>query len=156
MSHIRGRFKKAADEKVTAYTSSLPFDWRLYRHDIAGSIAHARMLARQGIISKPDSVIIVQGLESIEREITRGEFDFKVELEDIHMAIEARLIEKVGEVGGKLHTARSRNDQIALDLRLYTREAIAKTTGNFRELQRALVNLAEASMEVVMPGYTHL
>ena len=156
MSHIRGRFKKAADEKVAAYTSSLSFDWRLYRHDIAGSIAHARMLARQGIISKPDSVIIVQGLEAIEREITRGEFDFKAELEDIHMAIEARLIEKVGEVGGKLHTARSRNDQIALDLRLYIREAIAKTIGNFRELQRALVNLAEASMEVVMPGYTHL
>ena len=156
MSHIRGRFQKAAEEKVAGYTSSLPFDRRLYRHDIAGSIAHVRMLAKQGIISKPDAVIIVQGLEAIEREITQGEFDFKAELEDIHMAIESRLIEKVGEVGGKLHTARSRNDQIALDLRLYTREAIAQTIDSVRELQRALVNLAEANMDVVMPGYTHL
>lgn len=156
MSHIRGRFQKAADEKVARYTSSLPFDWRLYHHDIAGSIAHVRMLARQGIISKSDSVLIVQGLEAVEREIRRDEFNFKPELEDIHMAIEARLIEKVGEVGGKLHTARSRNDQIALDLRLYTREAVAQTIAGIRGLQRALVNLAEANMDVVMPGYTHL
>lgn len=156
MSHIRSRFQKAADEKVAKYTSSLPFDGRLYRHDIAGSIAHARMLARQSIISKPDSVLIVQGLEAIEREITQGEFDFKAELEDIHMAIESRLIEKVGEVGGKLHTARSRNDQIALDMRLYTMEAIAQAIAKIREMQRALVNLAEANIEVVMSGYTHL
>ena len=144
------------DKKVVEYTSSLPFDWRLYKHDIAGSIAHARMLARQGIISKSDSVIIVQGLESIEQELAQDEFRFKTELEDIHMAIEARLIEKTGEAGGKIHTARSRNDQIALDLRLYIREAISQTVDNVRELQRALVNLAEASMDVVMPGYTHL
>ncbi len=156
MSHIRGRFQKAVDKKVVEYTSSLPFDWRLYKHDIAGSIAHARMLARQGIISKSDSVIIVQGLESIEQELAQDEFKFKAELEDIHMAIEARLIEKTGEAGGKIHTARSRNDQIALDLRLYIREAISQTVDNVRELQRALVNLAEASMDVVMPGYTHL
>ncbi len=156
MSHIKGRFQKAADEKVVRYTSSLPFDWRLYRHDIAGSIAHVKMLARQGIINKADSVLIVQGLESIEREIAQGEFKFKAELEDIHMAIEARLMEKVGEVGGKLHTARSRNDQIALDTRLYTREAVAQTIGGIRGLQRALVNMAEANMDVVMPGYTHL
>lgn len=156
MSHIRGRFKKAMDGKVAAYTSSLPFDRRLYRHDIAGSIAHARMLARQGIISESDSVIIVQGLEAIEQEIGQGKFELKAELEDIHMAIEARLIEKVGEVGGKLHTARSRNDQVALDLRLYIRETIARTIDNFRELQRALVSLAEASIDVVVPGYTHL
>jgi len=155
MSHIRGRFQKAADEKVAKYTSSLPFDWRLYQYDIAGSTAHARMLAKQGIISESDAVIIVQGLESIEREIKRDEFEFKAELEDIHMAIEARLIEKIGEVGGKLHTARSRNDQIALDLRLYIREAIAQTITGVRELQRALVNLAEANMNVVVPGYTH-
>ncbi len=156
MSHIRGRFQKPADEKVAEYTSSLPFDRRLYRHDIAGSIAHARMLARQGIISESDSVIIVQGLESIQQELEQGKFEFKAELEDIHMAIEARLIEKVGEVGGKLHTARSRNDQIALDLHLYVREAIARTIDYIRELQRALVNLAENNMDVVMPGYTHL
>ena len=156
MSHIRGRFQKAADEKVARYTSSLPFDWRLYRHDIAGSIAHVKMLARQGIINKADSVLIVQGLEAIEREIAQGEFKFKAELEDIHMAIEARLMEKVGEVGGKLHTARSRNDQIALGMRLYTREAVAQTITGIRELQRALVDLAEANMDVVMPGYTHM
>ncbi|MBM4448349.1 MAG: argininosuccinate lyase [Chloroflexi bacterium] len=156
MSHIRGRFQKAMAEKVARYTSSLPFDWRLYHHDIAGSIAHVRMLARQGIINQTDSVVIVQGLEAIEREIARGEFKFKAELEDIHMAIEARLMEKIGEVGGKLHTARSRNDQIALDLRLYIREAIAQTIDGIRELQRALVGLAEANMNVVMPGYTHL
>ena len=156
MSHIRGRFQKAADKKVAEYTSSLPFDWRLYKHDIAGSIVHARMLARQGIISKSDSVIIVQGLESIEQELELGKFKFKSELEDIHMAIEARLIEKTGDVGGKIHTARSRNDQIALDLRLYIREAITQTMECVRELERALVNLAESSMDVVMPGYTHL
>lgn len=156
MRHIKGRLQKAADEKVAAYTSSLPFDWRLYRHDIAGSIAHARMLSKQGIISESDSVIIVQGLESIQQEIEQGKFEFRAELEDIHMAVEARLIEKIGEVGGKLHTARSRNDQIALDLRLYVGEAIAQTIGNIRELQHALVNLAEANMEVVVPGYTHL
>ncbi|HEY50457.1 MAG TPA: argininosuccinate lyase [Dehalococcoidia bacterium] len=156
MRHIKGRLQKAADEKVAAYTSSLPFDWRLYRHDIAGSIAHARMLSKHGIISESDAVIIVQGLESIQQEIEQGKFEFRAELEDIHMAVEARLIEKIGEVGGKLHTARSRNDQIALDLRLYIREAIAQTIGNTRELQHALVNLAEANMDVVVPGYTHL
>ena len=156
MRHLKGRLQKAADEKVAAYTSSLPFDWRLYRQDIAGSIAHARMLAKQGIISESDSVLIVQGLESIQQEIEQGKFEFKAELEDIHMAIEARLIEKTGEVGGKLHTARSRNDQIALDLRLYIREVIAQTINSIRELQRALVNLAEANMDVVIPGYTHL
>jgi len=156
MSHIRGRFQKAADKKVAEYTSSLPFDWRLYKHDIAGSVAHVKMLARQGIISKSDSVIIVQGLESIEQELKLGKFKFKNELEDIHMAIEVRIIEKAGDVGGKIHTARSRNDQIALDLRLYIREAIAKTIECVRELERALVNLAESSKDVVMPGYTHL
>ena len=156
MSHIRGRFQKAADKLVTEYTSSLPFDWRLYKHDIDGSIAHARMLAKQGIISEREAEIIVEGLASIREEIERGKFDFKSELEDIHMAIEARLMEKVGEVGGKLHTARSRNDQVALDLRLFTREAISETVVRLREFQRALVSLAEANKSVVIPGYTHL
>ena len=156
MSHIRGRFQKAADKLVTEYTSSLPFDWRLYKHDIDGSIAHARMLAKQGIISEREAEIIVEGLASIREEIERGKFDFKSELEDIHMAIEARLMEKVGEVGGKLHTARSRNDQVALDLRLFTKEAISETVVRLREFQRALVSLAEANKSVVIPGYTHL
>ncbi len=156
MSHIRGRFQKAADKLVAEYTASIPFDWRLYRHDIAGSIAHAKMLAKQGIISPREAEIITGGLADIGGEIEQGKFDFKPELEDIHMAIEARLIEKVGEVGGKLHTARSRNDQVALDLRLFTKEAISETLAGLRELQRALINLAEANKSVVMPGYTHL
>jgi len=156
MSHIRGRFKKAADRLVTEYTASIPFDWRLYPYDIAGSIAHAGMLAKQGIISQKEAETIIKGLKSIQREIERGEFQFKPELEDIHMNIEARLIEKVGEVGGKLHTARSRNDQVALDLRLFARDAISNTLSKLRESQRALISLAEANKDVIIPGYTHL
>ena len=156
MSHIRGRFQKAADKTVAEYTSSIPFDWRLYRQDIAGSIAHAMMLAKQGIIASREAEIITQGLESIKEEIEQGKFQFKSELEDIHMAVEARLIEKVGEVGGKLHTARSRNDQVALDLRLFAKEAISGTLTGLKEFQRALVSMAEASKAVILPGYTHL
>jgi len=156
MSHIRGRFHKAADKLVTGYTASIPFDWRLYRHDIAGSIAHAKMLAKQGIISPEEAEVITNRLASIAQEIEQGKFQFKPELEDIHMNIEAKLIEKVGKVGGKLHTARSRNDQVALDLRLLVKEAISKTLLELRELQQALISLAEANKGVVMPGYTHL
>jgi len=156
MSHIRGRFRKATDKLVTAYTASIPFDWRLYRQDIAGSIAHAKMLAKQGIISEKDAQVIIDGLTSIREEVEQGKFEFKTELEDIHMNIEARLLEKVGEVGGKLHTARSRNDQVALDLRLFTKEAIANTLVKLREFQQALISLAEANKDVVIPGYTHL
>jgi argininosuccinate lyase len=156
MSHIRGRFQKAADKLVAQYTTSIPYDTRLYPHDIAGSIAHARMLAKQGIISMAEAKAIIQGLESIREEIEQGRFQFMVELEDIHMNIEARLLEKVGEVAGKLHTARSRNDQIALDLRLFAKEVISKTLVVLKGLQLALVDLAEANKEVVIPGYTHL
>jgi len=156
MSHIRGRFHKAADKSVTEYTASIPFDWRLYPYDIAGSVAHARMLAKQGIISQEEAGIITEGLASIREEIEQDKFQFKPELEDIHMNIEARLIEKVGEVGGKLHTARSRNDQVALDLRLFTKEAISDTSVRLRKFQQALISLAEANKDVVMPGYTHL
>jgi argininosuccinate lyase len=156
MSHIRGRFQKAADKQVAEYTSSLPFDWRLYKHDIKGSIAHAKMLAKQGIIARTEADVIIKGLEAIAAEIEQGKFQFKPEQEDIHMAIEARLIEKVGEVGGRLHTARSRNDQVALDMRLYAKEVIGKTLTALREFQKALVNIAEANKSVVMPGYTHL
>ena len=156
MSHIRGRFHKAADKLAAEYTASIPFDWRLYPYDIAGSIAHAKMLAKQGIISTKEAEIITEGLASIREEIEQGKFQFKPELEDIHMNIEARLIEKVGEVGGKLHTARSRNDQVALDLRLLAKEAISKTQIKLREFQQALISLAEANKGVVIPGYTHL
>lgn len=156
MSYLRGRFKKAADKAVTEYTASIPFDWRLYPYDIAGSIAHARMLAKQGIISNKEAEIITKGLASIKEEIEQGKVQFKPELEDIHMNIEARLIEKVGEVGGKLHTARSRNDQVALDMRLFTKEAIGDTLSGLKKFQQALINLAETNKNVVMPGYTHL
>ena len=156
MSHIRGRFDKAADKLAAKYTASIAFDWRLYPYDIAGSIAHARMLAKQGIISDKEAEIITEGLASIKEEIEQGKFQFKPELEDVHMNIEARLIEKVGEIGGKLHTARSRNDQVALDLRLFAKEAISETLVRLRKFQQALVNLAEANKGVVMPGYTHL
>jgi argininosuccinate lyase len=156
MSQIRGRFKKKADKLVSAYTTSVPFDWRLYPYDIAGSIAHARMLARQGIIPDKDAEAIVNGLTAIQREIEGGEFQFKAELEDIHINIEARLIEIVGEVGGKLHTARSRNDQVALDMRLFVRDAIATTLSQIEDLQRAIIALAEANKGVIIPGYTHL
>ena len=156
MSHIRGRFQKAADELVVKYTSSLPFDWRLYRHDINGSIAHAGMLAKQGIISAEEAEVIINGLVSVREEIEQGIFQFKLELEDIHMAIEARLLELVGKVAGKLHTARSRNDQVALDMRLYVKEAIVNTLTGIRQLQRALISLAYENKSVVLPGYTHL
>jgi len=156
MSHIRGRFHKDADKLVTKYTASISFDWRLYAYDIAGSIAHAKMLAKQGIIKTEEAEVIINGLASIRGEIEQGKFQFKSELEDIHMNIEASLIEEVGEVGGKLHTARSRNDQVALDLRLFVKEVISETLVNLREFQQALVSLAEANKEVIMPGYTHL
>jgi len=156
VSHIRGRFHKAANKLVTNYTASIPFDWRLYQQDITGSIAHARMLAKQGIISEEEAEVIISGLASIGQEIEQGKFEFKSELEDIHMSIEARLIEKVGEVGGKLHTARSRNDQVALSMRLFTKEAIAETLVKLRGFQQALISLAEVNKGVVIPGYTHL
>ncbi len=156
MSLIRDRFDKDADLSAADYTASIPFDQRLYRHDIAGSIAHARMLARQGIISQREAEVITGGLESIRKEIERGEVQFKPEMEDIHMNIEARLIEKVGETGRKLHTARSRNDQVALDLRLFAKEAISETLLRLRKFQQALIGLAEANKGVVIPGYTHL
>ena len=156
MSHIRGRFGKEADKSAIDYTVSISFDQRLYRHDIIGSIAHARMLAKQGIISEREAEVITEGLVSIEEEIERGRFQFKPELEDIHMNIEARLIEKVGEIGQKLHTARSRNDQVALDLRLFAKEAISETLTKLIGLQEALIALAEADKGVIIPGYTHL
>jgi argininosuccinate lyase len=156
MSHIRGRFQKSLDDLAVKYTSSLPFDWRLYHEDISGSVAHAKMLAKQGIISTEEAQIITDGLVLVRKELEQGKFKFKTELEDIHMAIESRLLELIGEVAGKLHTARSRNDQVALDMRLFTREAISETLAKIRKFQQALISLAEANKDVVMPGYTHL
>ena len=155
-SLLRNRFRKDTNSLVQQYTASIPFDQRLYRQDIAGSIAHARMLAKQGIISEKESELIIMGLVSIRGEIEQGKFQFKTELEDIHMNIEACLTEKIGEVAGKLHTARSRNDQVALDLRLFSKEAITETIDRLKQFQRALLDMAEANKDVIMPGYTHL
>ena len=140
----------------SSYTVSIHYDRRLYRQDIAGSIAHARMLARQGIIPAEDAETIVSGLKSVEQEIEAGDFPWEPALEDLHMNIERRLTDLVGPVGGRLHTGRSRNDQIALDMRLYTREAIRETVDGIRGLQRVLVGLAEKHQDLLMPGYTHL
>ncbi len=156
MSLIRGRFQKEASNEVTRYTASLPFDWRLYRYDIAGSIAHAKMLAKQNIISPEDAKSIIRGLKKIEKEIDQGKFQFKIELEDIHISIEARLTEIIGPAGARLHTARSRNDQIALDLRLFLKSIIKDTLNDIKRLQIALLELAETNQTVVLPGYTHL
>ncbi len=153
---MRDRFSKEPDKLARGYTVSVPFDKRLYRHDIAGSIAHARMLWKQGIIPDKDAELIIMGLTSIREEIEKGQFKFKEELEDIHMNIEARLIEKIGDTGGMLHTARSRNDQVALDMRLFTKEAINQTIDSLKAFQSALLDLAEANTGVSIPGYTHL
>jgi argininosuccinate lyase len=146
----------STDKQARDYGASISFDRRLYRQDIEGSIAHARMLAKQEIITESEAKTIIKGLNSIRKEIERGRFQFRTEFEDIHMNIEARLFEKIGETAGKLHTARSRNDQMALDLRLFVKEEISKTIDKIKALQTALVELAKANKEVIMPGYTHL
>ncbi len=150
------RFAKAADPRAEAFTAAIDVDRRLYKQDIAGSIAHARMLARQGIIPAADAEAIVRGLGEIRQEIEAGRFVFRRELEDVHMNIETALRERIGEAADRLHTARSRNDQVATDLRLYLKEAIGDVLAALRGLQGALLELAEANREVVMPGYTHL
>lgn len=151
-----GRFAGETEKTVVDFTTSLGFDQRLYRQDIAGSMAHARMLARQGIIAPAEAEEIVRGLEEIRAEIEAGEFDFDPGLEDIHMAIETRLTAKVGEVGRKLHTARSRNDQVALDVRLYLADEVEALIEGLTELRRAGVRLARHHLEIILPGYTHL
>ena len=143
-------------EVVSAYTVSIHYDRRLYREDIAGSIAHARMLAKQGIIAAADARAIERGLAEIREEIESGAFPWRPELEDIHMNVERRLFEKIGDSAGKLHTARSRNDQIALDVRMFTKQAIDRTLGAIHALREALVAQADANASVIMPGYTHV
>jgi len=156
MNYLRNRYQKSANRLVQEYTASIAFDQRLYRQDIRGSIAHARMLAKQGIITESDADSIIKGLGSIQQEIEQGKFEFKSELEDIHMNIEASLFEKIGDVAGKLHTARSRNDQITLDMRLFVKEQVEVTMSRLGRLQSSLLDLAERNSDVIMPGYTHL
>ena len=159
MSHEKlwgGRFSQPTDKFVEEFTASIDFDKRLYHQDIRGSIAHARMLGKQGIIPMADVEAIVIGLQKILKKIEAGEFDFSVSLEDIHMNIEARLSQKIGEAGKRLHTGRSRNDQVALDIRLYLRDEIVEISAYLDMLIDSLIFQAEENLDVIMPGYTHL
>ncbi|ADE16947.1 argininosuccinate lyase [Nitrosococcus halophilus Nc 4] len=151
-----GRFNEPTDAFVEEFTASVGFDRRLYRQDIRGSIAHAHMLSKVGVLSTEESEAIVQGLEAIAQDIDKGQFSWSVTLEDVHMNIEAALTERIGPVGKKLHTGRSRNDQIATDIRLYLRDAIDAIATQLRHLQEALLDLAEREAETIMPGFTHL
>jgi argininosuccinate lyase len=152
----KGRFKEKTAEIVERFTASIEIDKRLYPYDIQGSIAHCRMLAKTGIISEEDGDILVQGLNQIRREIDAASFQFDDRLEDIHMHIESRLFEIAGKVAQKLHTARSRNDQVALDVRMYLREALTDVQRQLGRLQRVLIELAKTHIDVLVPGYTHL
>ena len=152
----KGRFQKSLSEVAQRYSESVSFDYRLYRHDIAGSIAHVAALVKSGIMSTVEQKKIEAGLREIEKEIDSGKFQWDEALEDVHMNIESALTKRIGEAGGKLHTARSRNDQIALDLCLYVKEQIGGTSSQLKELQTAVLDLAERQVDLVMPGYTHL
>ena len=151
-----GRFKSGPDAIMQEINASIGFDKRLYAQDIAGSKAHAAMLAQQGIISKSDAREITRGLDQVQAEIEQGAFTFSAALEDIHMNVEQRLKEIIGEPAGRLHTARSRNDQVATDFRLYIRDAVDHLDGQLRDLQLALAEKAQAHAKTIMPGFTHL
>ncbi len=151
-----GRFTEPTDAFVEAFTASVTFDKRLYAHDIAGSVAHAAMLAKVGVLTDDERDAIVSGLAVIKTEIEAGAFEWSVAREDVHMNIEARLIENIGDVGKKLHTGRSRNDQVATDIRLYLRDELQACVAELTRLQTALVNMAEQEAGTIMPGFTHL
>lgn len=151
-----GRFSKTTDEMINEFQASIGFDRRMYREDIAGSIAHAAMLAKVGILSEEDRAAIEKGLKDILAQIEHGDFDFSVALEDIHMNIEKRLTDAIGDAGSRLHTARSRNDQVALDTHLFVRHAVVDVMAHIRALQQALTESAAQHRDVIMPGYTHL
>lgn len=151
-----GRFSEATDKFVEAFTASVDFDKRLAHHDIQGSKAHATMLAKIGVLTAEERDAIVRGLDEIDAEIRAGTFVWSVELEDVHMNIEARLTQRLGEVGKKLHTGRSRNDQVATDIRLYLRDEVDELMGLILKLQSALLDLAEREVDTILPGFTHL
>ena len=151
-----GRFERKPSKVMEKINSSISFDKRLYKEDILASVAHAKMLVKQGIISNADGKKIISGLNTIEKEIKKDNFQFKNELEDIHMNIENRLKEIIGDAAGKLHTARSRNDQVATDLRIWTRDSINILNECLQQLQEKLIFLAEKNFDTIMPGFTHL
>ncbi|MGM0450291.1 MAG: argininosuccinate lyase [Pseudomonadota bacterium] len=151
-----GRFSEPTDAFVERFTASVGFDQRLYHHDIRGSIAHARMLAKVGVLTEDEERQIVEGLDAVHADIEAGRFEWSVSLEDVHMNIEAALTERIGITGKKLHTGRSRNDQIATDIRLYLRDEIDAIAGELGRLQSGLIELAEREADTIMPGFTHL
>src|SRR5881398_847369 len=150
-----GRFLGAPGAEVARFTESISFDWRLWRQDILGSIAHATMLRKIAVLTRDEQMSIVKGLDNIGREIADGKFQWRPELEDVHMNIEAELTRRV-PAGAKLHTGRSRNDQVALDMRLWLRAEVMGLMEEIRALQNVLVDLAESNLDALMPGYTHL
>ncbi len=150
------RFEARLDPRIRAFTSALELDHRIARHDVRGSIAHARMLGRQRIISEADSRALVAGLEAIDGELAAGTFPWPADAEDVHSAVERVLAERIGDVAGRLHTARSRNDQVALDLRLFALDVLAELDRAVLDLATALLERAESEVDTVMPGYTHL
>ncbi len=151
-----GRFGGRTDRRVEEFTESISFDRRLFEHDIRGSIAHAEMLAHIGLLTAPECQQIVRGLSDIRAEMEEGRFEFVLEREDVHMHVEAALIDRLGDVGRKLHTARSRNDQVATDVKLWTRDALDRIDERLVDLQRALVAAAERHRDLILPGYTHM
>ena len=151
-----GRFSKATDTMVDDFNSSIRFDARMYAQDIEGSMAHAEMLGRQGIIPKEDSALIVKTLAEIKTDIEAGKVEFEIDAEDIHMNIETILISRIGDVGKRLHTGRSRNDQVALDVRMYLRHEIDEIASLLEELKYAILDIADKNLDTIMPGYTHL
>ena len=151
-----GRFSKNTDESVNDFNSSIRFDQRLYRQDIEGSIAHARMLGKSGIIEEADSLKIIDGLKEILCDIEKGNIDFMVDAEDIHMNVETMLIAKIGDTGKRLHTGRSRNDQVALDIRMYLKDEIKEIKKMLVSLETSLLGIAKEHLDTIMPGYTHL
>ncbi len=151
-----GRFEKATDKKVDDFNSSIRFDQRMYRQDITGSIAHARMLGKQGIISLEDSQLIIKTLAEILKDIENGKVEFEIDAEDIHMNVEKILIERIGDTGKRLHTGRSRNDQVALDIRMYVKDEIVEIKAMLVSLVETLLALAKEHTKTIMPGYTHL
>lgn len=151
-----GRFTKQTAGAVWDFHSSIHFDWRLFPYDIEGSRVHARMLARQGVLTRDEAECIVAGLDAIEKDLIAGKVEFRPAAEDIHMHVEALLIERIGDVGRKLHTGRSRNDQVATDVRLYLKAEAIKLDWALLGFQEALTSAAEAEQHTVLPGYTHL
>ncbi|HAK13870.1 MAG TPA: argininosuccinate lyase, partial [Acinetobacter radioresistens] len=151
-----GRFSEATDAFVAEFTASVQFDQRFYKQDIAGSIAHATMLAKVGVLTEQERDDIIEGLTAIKADIEAGNFEWRIDLEDVHMNIESRLTQRIGITGKKLHTGRGRNDQVATDIRLYVRDEIDAILDLLEKLQKGILGLAAKNTQTIMPGFTHL